>query len=192
MFGRAHGTRGPRGQSRAHTACGSVCNPAAWLGNRRAAGHDGWSRQRPPHWLHPIRGRYPRRMRMPKAMRGVTTMSRAAGCVLLLVWLWGISPVMAAGSDAPAPPEIAPSATNIAPNPSGSDPSIGARGRVADADPLGLPSGEPLPRFTVGWYCPAPNREPWREAVAFGLGVVMIWAMSERRKARQARADAQA
>ena len=49
---------------------------------------------------------------------------------------------------------------------------------------------EPLPRFTVGWYCPAPNRNPGREALAFGLGVILIWAMAERKKARQASAQA--
>jgi hypothetical protein len=45
-------------------------------------------------------------------------------------------------------------------------------------------SGTPLPRFTVGWYCPAPDADPLHEAIGFGLGVLLIWGVAARRKAR--------
>lgn len=45
----------------------------------------------------------------------------------------------------------------------------------------------PLPRFTVGWYCPPPDTDPLRQLIGFGLGVALIWGVSERRKAREAR-----
>lgn len=43
---------------------------------------------------------------------------------------------------------------------------------------------EPLPRFTVGWYCPAPQANPLPDILGFGLGVALIWGMAARRKAR--------
>jgi len=52
--------------------------------------------------------------------------------------------------------------------------------------PMGSGEAAPLPRFTVGWYCPAPRANPLPDLLGFGLGLLLIWGMAARRKARDA------